>query len=56
MEKATAAFNLLDVDSDGELNEDEFIEGCMKDHTLANLLNSSTPNSKERRRSSTKID
>ena len=30
---------MLDVDGNGELNEDEFVEGCMKDKTLADLLN-----------------
>ena len=33
------SFNLLDVNGDGELNEDEFVEGCMRDKTLADLLN-----------------
>ena len=29
----------MDVNDDGELNEDEFVNGCLKDETLANLLN-----------------
>ena len=40
MERATAVFDLLDVNDDGELNEDEFVEGCLKDQHLVNLLNS----------------
>ena len=39
IEKATAVFEKLDVNDDGELNEDEFVGGCLKDETLANLLN-----------------
>ena len=27
------------MNDDGELNEDEFVGGCLKDETLANLLN-----------------
>ena len=38
-EKATRTFHLLDTNGDGELNEDEFISGCLADKTLANLLN-----------------
>jgi Ca2+-binding EF-hand superfamily protein len=38
-EKAIMSFKLLDVNGDGELNEDEFVEGCMRDNTLAELLN-----------------
>ena len=48
-ERATAAFQLLDVDSDGTLTEDEFVEGCLKDKNLANLLNSGTPQCTDRR-------
>ena len=40
MDRAMAVFQLLDVDEDGELNEDEFVEGCLKDQNLTNLLNS----------------
>ena len=29
----------IDTNGDGELNEDEFISGCLQDKTLANLLN-----------------
>ena len=32
-------FEKLDVNDDGELNEDEFVGGCLKDESLANLLN-----------------
>ena len=42
LERATAVFALLDVNDDGELNEDEFVEGCLKDQNLINLLNSGT--------------
>ena len=42
LERATAVFALLDVNDDGELNEDEFVEGCLKDQNLINLLNSET--------------
>ena len=35
----SAVFEKLDVNDDGELNEDEFVGGCLKDETLANLLN-----------------
>ena len=36
------SFRLLDVNGDGELNEDEFVEGCMRDKSLAELLNAGT--------------
>ena len=39
IERATAVFEKLDVNGDGELNEDEFVGGCLKDESLANLLN-----------------
>ena len=39
IEKATAIFEKLDINDDGELNEDEFVGGCLKDESLANLLN-----------------
>ena len=29
----------MDVNDNGELNEDEFVGGCLKDESLANLLN-----------------
>ena len=32
-------FEKLDVNDDGELNEDEFVVGCLQDESLANLLN-----------------
>ena len=38
-EKAIKSFKLLDANGDGELNEDEFVDGCMRDPTLADLLN-----------------
>ena len=39
IERATAVFEKLDVNDDGELNEDEFVSGCLKDESLASLLN-----------------
>lgn len=30
LERATNTFKVLDVNGDGELNEDEFVEGCMQ--------------------------
>ena len=32
-------FRQLDINNDGELNEDEFVAGCMKDTSLLELLN-----------------
>ena len=29
-ERATQTFKLLDVNGDGELNEDEFVRGCLQ--------------------------
>ena len=40
MERATTVFKLLDVNADGELNENEFAEGCLEDQNLINMLNS----------------
>ena len=39
MERATETFKLLDVNGDGELNEDEFVAGCLNDKGLADMLN-----------------
>ena len=39
LERATNTFKLLDVNGDGELNEDEFVAGCMQDKALADMLN-----------------
>ena len=39
MERAARAFRLLDINGDGELNEDEFVAGCLNDKALADLLN-----------------
>ena len=52
MERATAVFKLLDVNSDGKLYEDEFVEGCSKDDALVTLLNSGASNCEDRRLSS----
>ena len=35
-------FEKLDVNDDGELNEDEFVVGCLNNESLANLLNTGT--------------
>jgi Ca2+-binding EF-hand superfamily protein len=40
MERATTVFKMLDVNADGELNEDEFVDGCLRDENLINTLNS----------------
>ena len=40
MDRATTVFKLLDVNADGELNENEFVEGCLEDQNLINMLNS----------------
>ena len=40
MDRATTVFKMLDVNADGELNEDEFVYGCIEDQNLINLLNS----------------
>ena len=37
--RASRAFRQLDVNGDGELNEDEFVAGCLQDKGLADLLN-----------------
>ena len=29
----------LDINADGELNEEEFVKGCLDDDDLVNLLN-----------------
>ena len=39
VEKAVEVFEALDVDHDGELDEEEFVSGCMKNKDLANILN-----------------
>ena len=39
MERANAVFEKLDVNDDGSLDEQEFVEGCMNDERLAQLLN-----------------
>ena len=40
MERPTIVFKMLDVNADGELNEIEFVEGCLDDQNLINMLNS----------------
>ena len=39
MERTTTIFDRLDINGDGELNEDEFVEGCLNNKKLAKLLN-----------------
>ena len=46
MERATTVFKLLDLNSDGELNENVFVEGCLEDQNLINMLNSGRGSSK----------
>ena len=38
--RAEQIFDILDINGDGELEEDEFISGCLKDQELITLLNS----------------
>lgn len=37
--RAENIFRALDINCDGELEEDEFIRGCLDDDDLINLLN-----------------
>ena len=39
VERANEVFAALDLNEDGTLDEQEFVEGCMKDQSLAQLLN-----------------
>ena len=39
-DKAASIFRLLDKNDDGELNEEEFVRGCLRDERLRSLLNS----------------
>lgn len=39
MERAQKIFEALDVNSDGELDEEEFVRGCLQDGDLISLLN-----------------
>ena len=41
-ETATMVFNKLDINNDGNCDEDEFVSGCMGNSTLAGLLNVKT--------------
>ena len=45
-EKAASVFRMLDRNDDGELNEDEFVRGCLRDERLRSLLNSGSNTSK----------
>ena len=40
--KADELFNKLDINSDGQISEEEFIDIIMKDHTLLNVLSKKT--------------
>ena len=37
LERATNTFRVLDVNGDGELNEDEFVAGCQQVMTVSGL-------------------
>ena len=39
-ERSVAVFRMLDKDDDGELDEEEFVAGCLRDERLRSLLNS----------------
>ena len=39
-ERASKIFRELDINGDGELDEDEFVKGCMDDSDLMSMLNS----------------
>ena len=39
-DRAKMVFKLLDKDDSGELDEDEFVRGCLRDERLRSLLNS----------------
>ena len=39
-ERASKIFRELDINGDGELDEDEFVKGCMDDTDLMSMLNS----------------
>lgn len=39
IERANAVFQKLDVNDDGSLDEQEFVDGCMNDERVAQLLN-----------------
>ena len=41
VQKATSIFETLDVNGDGELKEDEFVLGCLRNENMATLLNGS---------------
>ena len=40
IERSKTVFRLLDKDGSGELDEDEFVRGCLRDERLRELLNS----------------
>ena len=39
-ERANKIFRELDINGDGELDEDEFVKGCLDDGDLMRMLNS----------------
>ena len=40
--KADELFNKLDINSDGQISQEEFIDIIMKDHKLLNVLSKKT--------------
>ena len=38
IERATKIFSFLDANNDGDISEDEFVQGCLKDEDLVTLL------------------
>ena len=43
-EKATEIFQYLDVNSDGRVELNEFVHGCLKNKELVNMLKKKPPN------------
>ena len=41
-ERAASVFRQLDENNDLVVNEEEFVSGCLKDSSLAKLLNGTT--------------
>ena len=40
--KAHKIFNFLDIDGNGEIDENEFIQGCLLDEEMTDILSSGT--------------
>ena len=47
-ERATKIFNNLDINGDGEVDEEEFVRGCLDDEDLICLLNAGGLNDEDR--------